>query len=68
VSSYRGTADRADRAKAIAAVAAVHAALAAIILTGLTVGQLRHPIESMTTIDIQEPPAPPQVQPPKPAR
>ena len=67
MSSYRGTADRADRAKAIAAVALVHAALAAIILTGLNVRQLRRTIESMTTIDIQEPPPPPPVQLPKPA-
>ena len=67
MSNYRGTADRADRAKAIAAVAAVHAALAAIIITGLNVSQLRRTIESMTTIDIREPPPPAPVQPPKPA-
>jgi protein TonB len=67
MSSYRGTADRADRAKAIAGVAAVHAALAAVILTGLNVSQLQRTIDSMTTIDIREPPPPPPVPPPKPA-
>jgi protein TonB len=66
MSSYRGTADRGDRAKAIAGVTAVHIALAAVILTGLNVRQIRHTIETMTTIDIREPPPPPPAPPPKP--
>ena len=68
MSSYRGTADRPDQAKAIAAVVAVHAALAFVILSGLTVGTVRRVVESLTTIDIRQPPPPPPVQPrPKPA-
>lgn len=67
MSSYRGTADRADRAKAITGVVIVHTLLAAIILTGLNVRQVRQTIESMTTIDVREPPSPPPVPPPKPA-
>ena len=68
VSSYQGTADRPDRAKAIAAVVAVHVALAFIILTGLNVQMARDAIETLTTINISEPPPPPPVQPPpKPA-
>jgi len=67
MSSYLGTADRTDRTKAIVAVAAVHALLGAIILSGLNVTQIRHTIETMTTIDIRQPPVPPPVLPPKPA-
>jgi protein TonB len=67
VSSYRGTADRPDQAKAIAAVVAVHVALAFVILSGLTVGTIRKRVESLTTIDLRQPPPPPPVQrPPKP--
>lgn len=66
MSSYAGTADRTDRTKAIVAVVAVHAMLATIILTGLKVGEISRTIESMTTIDVREPPRPP-VSPPKPA-
>lgn len=64
MSSYRGTADRPDQAKAIAAVVAVHAVLAFIILSGLSVGTVRRAVESLTTIDIRQPPPPPPVQPP----
>ena len=68
MSSYRGTADRPDQAKAIAAVVAVHVVLAFVILSGLKGGVLRTAVESLTTIDIREPPPPPPVQPPpKPA-
>lgn len=69
MSSYRGTADRPDQAKAVAGVVAVHVALAFVILSGLSVGVIRHAVERMTTIDIrQPPPPPPPVQPPpKPA-
>jgi len=65
--SYRGTADRPDQAKAIAAVVAVHAALAFVILSGLNVEAVRQTVESLTTIAINQPPAPPPIQPPKPA-
>lgn len=68
MSSYRGTAGRPDQAKAIAAVVAVHVLLAAVILTGLNVETVRHAVERMTTIDVEEPPPPPPVQPPPPAR
>ena len=64
MSSYRGTADRPDQAKAIAAVVAVHVALAFIILSGLNVGTVRKAVQSLTTIDIVNPPPPPPVQPP----
>jgi protein TonB len=67
VSSYRNTVDRPDKAKAIAAVVAVHIALAFIILSGLSVGVIRHAVDQMTTIAIREPPPPPPVEPPKPA-
>jgi protein TonB len=64
LSSYRGTADRPDQAKAIAAVVAVHVALAFIILSGLNVDTVRKAVQSLTTIDIVNPPPPPPVQPP----
>jgi protein TonB len=69
VPEYRGTADRPDRAKAIVAVALVHAALAFIILSGLNVEMVRHAVDRLTTIDIRQPPPPPQPIPPpaKPA-
>jgi protein TonB len=67
MSSYRGTADRTDRTKAIAAVIAVHVALAAVILTGLNVRQLRRTFETITTVNVREPPPPPPVPPPRPA-
>jgi len=64
MSSYTGTAERPDKAKAIAAVAAVHAALAAAILSGLNVSTVREAVERMTTIDVRQPPPPPEVRPP----
>lgn len=64
--SYRGTPDRQQRITAIAGVAAVHAILAAVILAGLNVRAIRHAVETMTTIDVRQPP-PPAPQPPKPA-
>jgi protein TonB len=69
LSSYRGTIDRpsADnisRAKAIAAVVAVHAALAFVILSGLSVRNVRHAVERLTTIVIEQPPPPPPIEPP----
>ena len=73
MSSYRGTidrpsADKHSRAKAIAAVAAVHVALAFVILSGLNVSTVQHAVERMTTIVIEQPPAPPPIEPPpKPA-
>ena len=67
MSSYRATADRPDQAKAIAAVVAVHAALAVIIITGLNVDIVRRAAETLTTINIREPPPPPPQTPPKPA-
>lgn len=66
--SYRGTADRPDQAKAIAAVVAVHVVLAFVILSGLRGSAIRNAVESLTTIDIRQPPPPPPIQPPpKPA-
>lgn len=67
MSSYRGTADWSDQVKAIAAVVAVHIALAFIILSGLSVQEVKHAVEHLTTIDLIQPPPPPPVQPPKPA-
>jgi len=68
VSSYRGTAEAPDQAKAIAAVAAVHVALAAIIFAGLNVSMVRHAVDQLKIITINQPPPPPPVQPPpKPA-
>ena len=63
MSSYRGTADRPDKAKAIAAVAAVHVALAFVILSGLNVSMVRHAVDQLKIITINEPPPPPSVQP-----
>ena len=63
MSSYRGTADRPDQAKAIAAVVAVHIALGFIILSGLSVSNVRRAVERITTIVIQQVP-PPAVKPP----
>ena len=68
MSTYRGTADRPDQAKAIAAVIAIHIAIGFIILSGLKGDAIRGAVESLTTIDIRQPPPPPPVQPPpKPA-
>ena len=64
MSSYRGTAEAPDKAKAIAAVAAVHMALAAIILAGLNVSMVRHAVDQLKIITIDEPPPPPPLQPP----
>jgi len=66
LSNYRGTADRPDQAKAIAAVVLVHALLAFIILSGLKGGVIRSAVESLTTIDIRQPPPPPPPVPPPP--
>lgn len=65
MSSYRGTAEPPDKAKAIAAVAAVHAALAFVILSGLNVSNVRHAVERLTTIVIEQPPPPPPIEPPR---
>jgi periplasmic protein TonB len=68
VSSYSGTANPPDRAKAIAAVIAIHAALAMVILSGLNVQQARQADQVETTLNLREPPPPPQPPPPpKPA-
>ena len=67
MSSYRGSADGPDRAKAIAAVAAVHVALAAVILFGLNVSMVRHAVDQLKIITINEPPPPPVQPQPKPA-
>lgn len=67
MSTYRGTADSPDRAKAIVAVVAVHAALALVILSGLNVRAVQNAVESLTTIDIKEPPPSPLIERPKPA-
>ena len=64
MSSYRGTADKPDKAKAVAAVAAVHIALAFIILSGLNVNMVRHAVDQLKIIALQQPPPPPPVQPP----
>ena len=66
MSSYTGHSNRPDRVKAIGAVAVVHIALAAIILTGLNVETVRRAVESMTTIAVVEPQAPPDPPPPPP--
>ncbi|MBW0006231.1 MAG: TonB family protein, partial [Sphingomonas sp.] len=68
MSNYRGTADRPDQAKAIAAVVAVHIAIGFIILSGLKGDAIRSVVESLTTIDIRQPPPqpPPVPPPPKP--
>lgn len=65
--SYRGTPDPQQRITAIAGVAAVHAILAAVILAGLNVRAIRHAVETMTTIDVRQPPPPPPPEPSKPA-
>lgn len=66
MSNYRGTADAPDQAKAVAAVIAVHIILAFVILSGLSVSNVRRVVEQITTIVIQAPP-PPVSKPPKPA-
>ena len=67
MSSYRGTADGPDQAKAIAAVVAVHIALAFIILSGLSVSNVRRAVERITTIVITLAPPPVAKPPPRPA-
>lgn len=62
--SYTGTPDNPQRTKAVAGVIAVHGALAVLILSGLNVHAVRRVVETMTTIDIAEPPPPPPIQPP----
>ena len=64
MSSYRGIAGGSDRAKAIAAVATVHVALAFLILSGLNVSMVRHAVDQLKIIAINNPPPPPPVQPP----
>ena len=64
---YSGNIGRPDRARAIAGVIAVHAAIAAIILSGLNVSTtIRRAAETLTTIDVAEPPSPPERPPPAP--
>jgi protein TonB len=67
VSTYRGTSEGPDKAKAIAAVAAVHVALAFVILSGLSVSMVRHAVDRLKIITVNQPPPPPAPPPPKPA-
>lgn len=62
--SYTGSPDGAQRGKAAVGVVAVHVALAAIIIGGLNIHVVKRAVDSMTTIDIRNPPPPPSVQPP----
>ena len=64
MSSYRGSAAGPDKAKAIAAVVAVHVALAFVILSGLNVSMVRHAVDQLKIIAINNPPPPSPVQPP----
>jgi protein TonB len=62
--SYSGRVDGKGRASAIAGVALVHVALAAIILSGLNVDTVRRAIETVTTLDVIQPPKPTPPPPP----
>lgn len=65
--AYRA-ADNPDRAKAIGGVLVVHVGLAAIILSGLSVHNVRETVERLKTFDIREVPPPPRPPPPRPTR
>jgi len=62
--AYRA-ADNPDRMKALGGVIAVHVALAALILSGLSVHNVRQTVERLKTFDINEVPPPPQPPPPR---
>jgi len=56
-----------DRMKALGGVLVVHVALAALILSGLSVHNVRQTMERLKTFDISEVPPPPQPPPPSKA-